>query len=141
MRNRITGYTPLNADLAILLFRLILGGIFVYHGYTKVLAYNTIAPHFPDLIGIGGKTSFLLVIFAELICGFLIAIGLLTRLAVIPILITMIVAFFMAHAKDAFAMKEIPFIYLLMCLPIFIAGSGRYSVDRMIQGRRHRHSM
>jgi putative oxidoreductase len=135
MSNRLTSYQPLSADFAILLFRLIFGGLFVYHGYTKLIAYDQILPMFPDLIGIGSKLSFNLVIFAELVCGFLVAIGFLTRLAVIPILIDMSVAFFLAHAKDGFQVKELAFLFLLLSIAIFVAGSGRFSVDGLIQRR------
>lgn len=133
MSNSITSYRPLHTDLAILLFRLIFGGLFVYHGYTKLMAYDQILPMFGDIIGIGSKLSFNLVIFAELVCGFMVAVGFLTRLAVIPILITMIVAYFIAHGKDPFQVKELAFLFLTICVPIFIAGSGRLSVDGLIQ--------
>ena len=130
--NKIFGYNPLNTDLAALLLRLILGGLFVRYGYNKVLAYDEILPMFGDIIGIGAKLSFNLVIFAELFCGLLVLIGFFTRLAVIPIFITMVVVFFVAHAKDAFDMKALPFVYLLLSIVIFILGSGKYSVDRII---------
>ena len=132
MKNKIFSYSPLSADAAALLLRLVFGGLFIYHGYTKLVAYNEILPRFPDLIGIGAKTSFILVIFAEFFCGILVTIGLLTRLAVIPILITMAVAFFIAHAKDNFNVKELALIYLLLSFVIFILGGGRYSLDKLI---------
>jgi putative oxidoreductase len=85
-----------------------------------------------DYIGIGAKLSYDLVIFAEFGCGILVTIGLFTRLAILPILFTMIVVFFIAHKKDPFMMTQLPFVYMLTCLPIFILGSGKYSVDRLI---------
>ena len=122
---------PLNSDLAAFLLRLILGGLFIYHGYGKIENYDQILPMFGDIIGIGSKLSFNLVIFAEFFCGILVTIGLFTRLTVIPILITMFVAFFVAHQKDAFQVKELPFVFMLLTLVVFIMGSGRYSVDRL----------
>lgn len=123
---------PLNTDLAALILRLMLGGLFVRYGYNKLIAYDQILPMFGDIIGIGPKLSFNLVIFAELFCGFLVLIGFFTRLAVIPIFITMVVVFFVADAKDAFDMKTLPFVYLLLSIVIFILGSGKYSIDRVI---------
>jgi putative oxidoreductase len=76
--------------------------------------------------------SFNLVIFAELGCGFLVLLGLYTRLAVIPILFTMIIVFFVAHAKAPFMEKELPFSFLLLSLVIFISGSGKYSIDSAV---------
>ncbi|MDF3077781.1 MAG: hypothetical protein K0S09_1670 [Sphingobacteriaceae bacterium] len=132
MKPSIFSPYPLNTDLAALLLRLAFGGLFVYHGYSKFAAYDQILPMFGDLIGIGSKLSFNLVIFAELGCGFLVLIGLLTRLAVIPIFIAMAVAFFMAHAKDTFQVKELPFLFLLLCLSIFVLGPGKYSLDGLL---------
>lgn len=122
----------LNTDLATLLLRLIFGGMFVYYGYMKAARYDEIAPMFQDIIGIGAKLSFNLVIFAELVCGFLVLIGLLTRFAIIPVFITMIVAYFIAHANDSFDVKAIAFVYMLLCLVIFILGSGKYSADAVL---------
>ena len=88
-------------------------------------------PMFQDLIGIGSKLSFNLVIFAEFFCGFLVLIGFFTRLAVIPIFINMTVAFFIAHAKDLFDVKALPFVFLLLTTVIFVLGSGKFSIDRL----------
>src|SRR5688500_13780174 len=136
MKNGLLSYRPLNADLAILLLRLTFGGLFIFHGYTKLIAFDEILPHFTDIIGIGAKLSFILVIFAEFFCGILVTIGLFTRLSVIPIFITMAVAYFIAHSKDPFTTKELAFVFMLLSIVIFIAGSGRYSVDGLIQARK-----
>ncbi|MFL9839009.1 DoxX family protein [Flavobacterium sp. ST-75] len=125
----------LNIDLATLLLRLIFGGMFVYYGYMKAANYEAFASMFQDIIGIGAKLSFNLVIFAELVCGFFILIGLLTRFSVIPVFITMIIAFFVAHANDGFDVKAIAFVYMLLCIVIFILGSGRYSADAVLFGK------
>lgn len=136
MRNGLLNYHPLNTDLAILLLRLTFGGLFIFHGYTKLIAFDEILPHFTDIIGIGAKLSFILVIFAEFFCGILVTIGLFTRLSVIPIFITMVVAYFIAHSKDPFTTKELAFVFLLLSVVIFITGSGRYSVDGLMQARK-----
>jgi putative oxidoreductase len=127
---------PLHTSLGILLLRLIFGGLFVYYGYGKVMAYDNYSANFPDIIGIGAKLSFNLVIFAELICGALVLIGLFTRLAVIPIFITMVVAYFIAHEKDTFDVKQLAFVHMLLSIVIFILGSGRFSVDHIIFNNR-----
>ncbi len=132
MINKTLSYQSLNTDLGALLLRLVLGGLMAYHGYQKFSAYDQILPMFTDIIGIGAKLSFNLVIFAELVCGLLVAIGLLTRLAVIPIFITMCVAFFVAHANDPFKMKELAFTYLILSIIVFVLGSGRYSIDALL---------
>ena len=130
---KIISYQSLHTDLALLLLRFILGGLLTYHGYAKLIAFHEILPHFKDLIGIGSKLSFILVIIAEFGCGILVLVGLYTRLATIPISITMFVAFFIAHGNDPFYMKELPFVFLLLSLVIFITGSGKISIDKLIQ--------
>jgi putative oxidoreductase len=132
MKNRIISTQPFNTDLAAFALRLIFGGFFVYYGYTKLASYNQILPMFGDIIGIGSQVSFNLVIFAELICGFLVLIGFRTRITVIPIFITMIVAYFVAHAKDPFEAKQLALLFLLLSIVIFLLGSGRYSVDSFL---------
>lgn len=136
MKNTILNHQSLNKDLATLLFRLIFGGMFVYYGYTKLASFNEILPMFGDIIGIGAKLSFSLVIFAELFCGFLVLVGCFTRLAIIPIFIAMAVAFFVAHAKDPFIVKQLAFLYLLLSIVIFVAGSGKFSIDRLIRNKK-----
>ena len=132
MKNKILSTQSLNAEIASLLLRLIFGGLFIYHGYDALAHYHTYLPISQDIIGIGAKLSFNLVIFAQFFCGILVTIGFLTRISVIPIFITMTVAFFIAHAKDIFFAKELPFLYLLLSLVIFISGSGRFSLDALI---------
>ncbi len=132
MINKIFSLNPLSSDLAALMLRLIFGGLFIYYGYSKIAAYDQILPYFKDVIGIGSKLSFNLVIFAEFFCGFLVAVGLLTRISVIPIFITMAVAFFIAHANDTFQVKNLAFDYLLLSIVVFVTGSGKYSLDRLI---------
>lgn len=127
----------LNTDIAALLLRLIFGGLFFYYGYQKVSMYHQILPMFGDVIGIGSRLSFHLVIFAELVCGFLVLIGFVTRLSVIPIFITMIVAYFIAHANDPFQVKQLAFVYLLLSVVVFVLGSGRYSVDFLLSQKRN----
>ena len=131
--NKFFSTASLHTDSAALLLRGIVGGLFFAHyGYQKLVNYNQILPMFTDIIGVGAKLSFQLVIFAELVCGFLILVGFLTRLAVVPLFITMAVAFFIAHAKDPFDVKALAFVYMLLCVVIFILGSGRFSVDRLV---------
>ncbi len=132
MKRIFLSYQSLNTDIATLLLRLIFGGMFMRFGYMKITSYNVILPMFGDIIGIGSKLSFNLVIFAELVCGFLVLIGFLTRLTVIPIFITMIVAFFIAHAKDPFDVKALALLFLLLSIVVFVLGSGRLSVDRLL---------
>ncbi len=132
MSNRLLSTQPWAPHFAALLLRLIVGGLFIYHGYSKIEMYDQYAAGMEDILRIGAKNTYIVIILAELGCGILVTLGLFTRLAIIPIFITMIVAFFHAHKNDPFMMKELPFVFMLLCLPVFILGSGKYSVDRLI---------
>ncbi|MCO6148197.1 DoxX family protein [Flavobacterium sp. NRK1] len=135
MKNLIST-TSLNTDLATLLLRIIFGGMFIYHGWPKLTGYSQMVEMFGDPIGIGNELSVILVIFAEFFCGIFILLGFMTRFAVIPIFITMLVAFFVAHAKDDFMIKMLPFVYLFLCPVLFILGSGKYSADALLFTKR-----
>lgn len=138
MRRNVFPYQPLNTDLAALLLRLSVGGLFIRVGYMKLVSYNEVLKMFPDPIGIGSQLSLILVIFAEFVCGILVAVGFLTRYAVIPIFITMTVVFFIVHAKDPFDAKSLPFLYWLLCIVIFVLGSGKFSLDRLLSKQQRR---
>lgn len=138
MKNKILSAQSLNSDLGILLLRLVFGGLFIYIGFEKIEHYHQYLPMFKDYTGLGVKTSYNLVIFAEFFCGILVTIGLLTRLAVIPILISMIVVVFIALKDKGFNDKQLPFLYLILSLVIFVLGSGKYSADALLFKKRNK---
>ena len=98
------------------------------HGLPKLQNFSSIAGQFPDPIGLGSSLSLGLVVFAEFFCSLLILLGIGTRLAAIPVITTMAVAFFIFHSTDPFAVKELAFIFLLGFTAIFITGTGQYPV-------------
>lgn len=132
MKNKMLSYQSLNTDIASLLLRLLFGGLFVYYGYFKLSSFNQILPMFGDPIGIGSKLSLILVIFAELVCGFFVFVGFMTRLSIIPIFFAMTVAYFIAHANDPFTAKQLVLVYIFLSIIIFVLGSGKFSVDRLL---------
>jgi putative oxidoreductase len=87
---------------------------------------------FADPFGLGPIASLLMVVFAEVFCSILIIMGLGTRLATIPLMVAMSVAAFYAHADDPFATKEKSLLFLLVYIFLFVFGSGRYSIDKLI---------
>lgn len=132
---RLTNTVSLNTDLATLLLRLVFGGMFIFHGYPKIANYSQMVQMFGDPIGIGNELSVILTIFGEFVCGILIVLGLLTRFATIPVFITMLVVLFVALAQAPFTDKMLPFVYLFLCVVLFILGSGEYSVDAALSKR------
>lgn len=123
-------------DVGLLVLRLGFGlTIALAHGWGKMAGFTENSGGFPDPLGIGSEASMALAIFAELVCGLLVAVGLFGRLATVPLIIMLLVAFFIVHGSDPFGDKELALTYLAGFLGLFFTGPGRYSVDAMI-GRR-----
>ncbi len=96
-----------NTDIALLLLRLGVGGLMLTHGIPKLMRLFGSDPiQFGDPIGIGVEASLTLAVFSEVICSVLIIIGLGTRLAAIPLIITMAVAFSWFTLQTRFKIKN-----------------------------------
>jgi putative oxidoreductase len=117
-------------DEALLALRLGFGGFMLTHGIPKISKLSN-AAEFPDPLNIGGLPSLILCLIGEVLAPILIIIGLKTKLAAIPAAITMVVAAFIIHANDDLASKEHALLYLIAFVVIFLAGPGKFSVDRM----------
>ena len=119
-------------NMAMLVLRLGFGILIAHHGYDKLMHFSQMETTFMNFMGLGSKISLSLVIFAEFFCGLLVIFGLLTRLACIPLLIAMGVAFFKVMNADALGHGEAALLYLAAFLAILFAGPGRFSIDGMI---------
>lgn len=119
-------------DIALLLLRITFGGLMIInHGWGKMMRLFGEGPiKFADPIGLGPEISLYLTVFAEVICGVLLIIGLFTRYATIPLIITMLVALFVIHGDDPFGDKEGALVFLIPYICLLIAGPGEYSVDK-----------
>ncbi len=122
-------------SLIILAFRILFGSLMIVHGYQKFAHFDVLRESFPDPLGVGSEVSLSLAIFGELICSAAFIVGLLYRLVMIPMLITMGVAFFLIHGNDPFATKELAFIYLFVFLILYISGPGRFAIDAIINDK------
>lgn len=78
---------------------------------------------FMDPIGIGEAPSLVLATFGEFLFPLLVILGFKTRLASIPVAITMLVAYF-AHPN------ELAIVYLIGFASIALTGAGKYSLDK-----------
>lgn len=119
-------------DFAMLLLRIAAGGLMVKHGYDKFINFSDTASHMMNFMGIGQKACAVLVIFAEFFCSILVIAGLFTRLACIPLIITMAVALFMAHKGDFFGDGQVAALFLVAFTVLLFTGPGRASADKLI---------
>jgi putative oxidoreductase len=129
-------------SVALTILRVVLGFIFVVHGWQK---YND--------IGIAGmQTGFgqmgvpaaeitgVLVVLLELVGGFLLILGFLSRLIAVLLAVEMLGAWALVHASKGFFVNEggyeLVLILAAAALTIALAGPGRFSVDYALFGRR-----
>lgn len=110
------------------IMRLMVGLMFMCHGLDKIFGIFGEKPGGPPLVVAGG--------WIEIICGLLVAIGLLTSIAAFIASGEMAVAFFMMHAKTSFIpyvnKGELAVIYCFVFLYICARGGGLWSVDAMM---------
>lgn len=120
-------------DVVLLILRIGVAALMLTHGIPKLqMLFGGSEIQFPGVIGLSPMLSLGLTVFAEVLCSILLFIGLSTRLASIPLVITMLVAVFMIHASDPFAAKEMGLLYLFLYIPLLILGGGKYSLDRFL---------
>lgn len=120
-------------SLGLLVLRVGAGGsMILLHGWGKLLNFGPRSATFYDPFGIGPAPSLALAVFAELFCSALIVTGLATRLAAIPLVITMWVAAFGRHAADPWSKKELAIVYSVAFLALVFTGPGVFSLDRVL---------
>lgn len=121
-------------DIALLIARVGIASLMLTHGLPKLFMLFSGGPiQFPPVMGMSAELSLGLVVFAEVFCSILLLAGLATRFAVIPLIITMLVAVLFIHAADPFGKQEPGLQYLLVYVILLFAGSGKYSVDHLVQ--------
>lgn len=129
-------------DLASLILRVGLGFFMVFgHGLGKLQMLISGEIQFAALFGLSPAINLTIAVLAEFFAAILVMIGLKTRLASIPVIMTMAVAAFIVHFSDPLfaasggGSKEFAAIYLIGYLGILFLGSGKYSLDALIEKR------
>ena len=112
------------------IMRIVAGLLFACHGGQKILGFPPAGKAMQlDTLGMVGG-------YIELICGFLIALGLFTRVAAFLASGMMAVAYFMVHAKGGFFplvnRGEAAVLYCFVFLFICFYGPGWLSLDALI---------
>ncbi len=124
-------------DTGLLLMRLGFGGLMLlFHGAPKLLGFSENVLIFPDPLGVGSQFSLILAIFAEVFCAAAVVLGLLFRFALVPLIVTMGVAFILVHGADPFVKKELSAVYLTAFTSMLFLGPGTLSLDSVFRSRR-----
>ena len=127
-----TKYNAGAFNTGLLILRLGAGILMANHGYSKLVGFNDMSTKFVNFLGLGSDVTLALVIFAELFCAAFIVIGLFTRLACIPLIISCTYAVAIAHKWDVFDTGELAALFLAAFLTLLFTGPGRISIDKMI---------
>lgn len=123
-------------DVILLVIRVAIAAMMLAHGIPKLqMLLSGGSATFPGIWGMAPALSLTLAVFAEVACSLFILFGLGTRLAAIPLIVTMLVAVLIVHANDPFARQELGIHYLLFYVVLLFAGSGKYSADYFIYSK------
>jgi len=130
-----------SAPAAVILIRVLVGGVFLSEGIQKFLFSNELGVGRFTKIGIPAPQVMApFVGVVEIVCGTLIIVGLLTRLAAIPLIINMLVA--ISSTKIPILLKSgfwtmahdsrTDFAMLLGSIFLLIVGAGLWSLDNKL---------
>ncbi|MDE6191315.1 MAG: DoxX family protein [Muribaculum sp.] len=122
--------------------RLFVGIMFMQFGIRHLVNFSTLRYTFPSVLGIGSETSLIIMICIELICSLCIMIGFLTRLSVLPPVISMIIAEYhilhdllsdtLTYSISCTQPGYLPLMFIGIFLYLLIAGPGKISLDYFI---------
>jgi putative oxidoreductase len=115
----------------ILFVRIFFGALFLMHGLDKMMNFSQLSVTYPSVFGLGSYATLMLSIFCEFACSIFLITGTLTRIILIPMVVSMAVAFFDIH-DGMMPEGELSLIYLIVFFVPFVTGPGRYSVDYLI---------
>lgn len=123
-----------NSDIGLLLLRITVAGLMLFHGIAKLSHLDGIigmlsANGLPEFMAYGSYIT-------ELMAPVLMIIGFRTRLASITFFLGMLMALFLAHSENMFALSktggleiELILLYALGALVLFFTGSGKYAIS------------
>lgn len=122
-------------DFAKLILRLGVGVLMLFHGIHKIIngidgikALTTKAG-LPEIMAYG-------VYIGEVVMPILIILGIYARIASLVVAFNMIIAIYLAYGSSLLALGktggpvyELALLYLIMCVVIFLQGSGKYALN------------
>lgn len=114
-------------DLGLLFLRAS-GALFLLwvHGLPKLLNYSEQLKLIEDPFHLGAHVTLLLAIFAEVLCPLLILVGVLVRLACLPILAVLLIAMVVVHPEWTLFEGQFGWLLLILFTSVLIAGPGRF---------------
>ena len=106
------------------------------YGLPKLLNSSHELTVIEDPFHLGAVPTLSLAIFAEVLCPLPIMLGVLTRLACLPILSVLLVSLVFVHPEWSVAEGQFAWLLLIIFVTLFIAGPGGFSLSgRFSEGR------
>ncbi|MDR0393706.1 MAG: DoxX family protein [Tannerella sp.] len=124
---KATGYNG-----AILFLRMLFGLLMITQGITKLCHCEQQAILFSSPLNWDSRLSLIMIIPVEIGCSIFLILGLFTRIAAIPLLLSVMVAVFVTHSADIFAKKELAVIYAGIYILFMFTGGGELSFDNIL---------
>ncbi|AXA90319.1 DoxX family protein [Massilia sp. YMA4] len=117
-------------DLGLLYARLTGAALLLaVHGLPKLLHWRSELAHIDDPLGLGPGITLTCALFAEIVCPVLVAVGLCTRLASLPVLFLLAVSMVLVHPDWSLEQGQFGWLLIIVFGTIALAGPGRFSVD------------
>lgn len=126
----------LNADVGLLIVRLSVGGLMLFHGVAKIMHPGSL-DFIGGMLGGYGLPAILAygVYIGEIVAPLMVIVGYKARIGGLLIAINMVVALLLAHSGDFFSltehggwMIELQMFYLLSAMAIVFLGSGSQAI-------------
>ena len=105
------------------------------HGLPKLMHYQSELEHIDDPLHMGRGLTLLCALLSEIACPLLIAAGLLTRLAALPIIFLLLVSMVLVHPEWSVADGQFGWLLLIVFGAIALAGPGRFSIDARLAAK------
>tara|TARA_R110002050_G_scaffold67407_2_gene145886 strand:+ start:18037 stop:18471 length:435 start_codon:yes stop_codon:yes gene_type:complete len=117
----------------LLLFRILVSlELIIVHGFKKIGIGVGVAEIVPNPLGLPENVNEFIAVIANIGFPVFIILGFLTRLATLPVLAVTLTGYFVLHIHDSLLIKDVPFMYSLVFLFLFITGPGKHSMDAII---------
>lgn len=135
LRNQLFEVSHSLRDTGLGIVRIFFGAFMIYHGWeiferSKMTEYSKwmmdLKLYAPSFIPYLGKAI-------ELVAGICILLGMFTRIAVIPLAITMLFICFVIGKGRIFMEEQHPFLFVLLSVLFFFTGAGRWSIDALFR--------
>lgn len=137
-------------NLSRFFIRVFAGFMFMQFGIRQIANYDFFSSSFPDVFGMGSELTLVVMITIELLFSVLVIFGFCTRVAVIPPLVSMVVAeYYLLMRNDGLEVIScipgtesallasmqigyVPIMFIGMFFFIVLAGPGKISVDYLV---------